>query len=355
MLKFAEQFEESEKYILQMIEEAGYPNNHPFNDYPRTPESMPVKMIVILYCITGNSKIIEEYVAKCRSIEYGIYSPVKYNQNISELLWLYYLLVSLAETKLCELKTVFDEKKVLINNNKLFEYSFLLNKPECITAFEVKALTCDSFVKEDNLPPKDGLKLVKPFFPQLKNSDFLKGLNDYTVLDSSIHYYQLEKNIKKIASKCRGENVSGEKLYCFGAIFITASTSFEEFYAYLFHEKYGLYHFLLDSNIDALSIVSFDAKNDFRMDNIYRNGYVQTLLPHPNEELIGICKALRLDNFIALGNSVNETVLSKSNEEYSFYKVLCRDGFLTIIPEDSSEQEIQDYLSFLKSSEIRCN
>ena len=241
-----ELYDKCEQYVLSLIDEAEYPEGHPFNDFPHTPESMPLKMIAIILALTNNEKMIENYVAKCKSIENGKYSPVKYNQSVSELTWLYYLLNSIPQTRLCDLMEVYGEERELIDNNKKFEYSFLLRNPECITAFEVKAITCDPFIKEDALPPTDGAKLIKPLFPQLKNSTFLKEQKDYTVLNSSTYYYQLEQNIKRIANKCRGNNISGKKLYCFGAIFINASTSFEEFYSYLFHKEYGLYHYIAE-------------------------------------------------------------------------------------------------------------
>ena len=343
----------AEKFVLKIIQENGYPSGHTFNDYPYTPESMPIKMLIIIYCFTQNEKMIRSYVKKCKSIENGVFSAIKYNQEISELSWLYYLIVGVLEKREINLSEVFDEEKIIIDNGKKFEYSFLLNNPRCITAFEVKTITCDPFVKEKGLEVIDGKKLVKPFFPQLKDCDYLKNQTESFVLSSSTYYYQMEQNIKRIASKCRGSNVSGEKLYCFGIIFINASTSYEEFYSYLFNEKYGLSTFVYDSKIDVLTLVSFDAKNDLKFDNLYRNCYVQTFVVHPSGELLNICKALRLDNYIAVGNKVNEYVLTKSKELFGNYKILCQEGFVGIIPADAGEEEIDKYVLYLKSQEIR--
>lgn len=352
-MQIEQYYSESEKYVLELIENEGYPEEHPFNDYPDTPESMPITILVFVYMFTKNKDMIKDYVVKCKGVEKGVFSDVKYKQGISEISWLYYLLVGIIYNKKIKLIDIFDENKKLINNDKKFEYSLLLDSPSCITAIEVKAITCDPFFKEKGFSIEDGKKLIKPFFPQLKDSDFIKSQTDREILQSSTYYWQLEQNIKRIAQKCAGENISGNKLYCFGVIFINAATSFEEFYAYLFNEKYGLYHFVQDSKIDVLCLVSFDAKNDVKFDNIYKNGYVKTIIPHPSEELLEICKCLRMDNFIAVGDKINKYVLEKSKEEYGYYKILCREGFLNIIPDDASEDEINDYVTYLKNKEVQ--
>lgn len=342
----------AEEFVLKIIHEYNYPDGHPFNDYPCTPESMPIKMLIIIYCFTQNEKMIRSYAKKCKSIENGMFSAIKYNQEISELSWLYYLIVGVLEKNQINLSEIFDEEKAIIDNGKKFEYSFLLNNPRCVAAFEVKTITCDPFIKE-GLEIIDGKKLVKPFFPQLKDCDYLKNQTESYILKSSTYYYQVEQNIKRIAAKCRGTNISGEKLYCFGVIFINASTSFEEFYSYFFNEKYGLSPFVYDSKIDVLTLVSFDAKNDFKFDNLYRNCYVQTFVVHPSEELLSICKALRLDNYIAIGNQINKYVLMRSKELFGKYKILCREGILNIIPANADEEEINKYVSYLKNHKIR--
>ena len=343
----------AEQFVVKLIQASDYPTEHPFNDYPRTPESMPVKMLIIIYAFTRNESIIKSYVKKCKSVEHGNFSAIKYNQEISELSWLYYLIVGAMEKgKIC-ISNVFGEEKTIIDNGKKFEYAFFIDNPRCIAAFEVKTLTCDPFIKEEELAISDGKKLVKPFFPQLKDSEYLKNQSESIILTSSTYYYQMEQNIKRIAAKCKGSNVSGEKLYCFGVVFINASTSFEEFYSYLFNAKYGLFPIIHSSKIDALTLVSFDMRNDLKFDNLYRNGYVQTFVVHPSEELLKICQALRLDNYIAIGNEVNEDVLKKSRELYGSYKILHREGFVGIVPADASENEINESVSYLKGQDIR--
>ena len=93
--------------------------------------------------------MIRSYAKKCKSIENGMFSAIKYNQEISELSWLYYLIVGVLEKNQINLSEIFDEEKAIIDNGKKFEYSFLLNNPRCIAAFEVKTITCDPFIKKD--------------------------------------------------------------------------------------------------------------------------------------------------------------------------------------------------------------
>ena len=171
-------------------------------------------------------------------------------------------------------------------------------------------------------------------------------------MTESTHYNQISQNIKRINKKCIGKRNSSEKLYVFGTIFITTSTSFEEFYSYFFNDEYGLYDTLKRSNLDALILASLDAKNDCFLDNLYENEYIQTILPHPSEELMKICKGLRLDNYIALGDNILEFVKEKSKQKYGFYKIFNRDGFLNIIPQEATEEQIEQYLQGLKNDSL---
>lgn len=255
------------------------------------------------------------------------------------------------------IQEIYDEDFVVYDNNKRFEYSFLLNTSHSsqkrIVTSEIKTLTCDPFVKEDSLKMVDGQKLIKPLFPDLKDSKVLLDDNDAIILKSSTYYYQMEQNIKKIINKCRGENLTDFSPFNMGIIFINYSTSFEEFYSYLFNFKRGIYDRLLKSNVDALVLISMDACNDLKLNNIYSTGYIQTALINPSEDNMDLCKKLRIDNYIALGKKVEARVYELAQNEFGTYKILCRDGFVTIIPLDSTEEEIQDYLESLKGTSIR--
>ncbi len=229
----------------------------------------------------------------------------------------------------------------------------LSGEVDCLVVSEVKAIVCDPFYKENGLKCIDSQKLIKPLFPQLRDSEFLNNQKDCIILEHSTYYYQFEANVKKIINKCRGNKLTPHNVFCMGVIFINKATSFEEFYSFLFHDQYGIYTKLLSSNVDVIAIVSFDAKNDFMFDNIYDSGYIQTLLIKPSERNKFICKILRMDNYISIGNKVDLEIHKKAQEEYGFYKVLCREGFVNIIPQDATENEINEYIKYLKSENLR--
>ena len=60
----------------------------------------------------------------------------------------------------------------------------------------------------------------------------------------------------------------------------------------------------------------------------------------------------RLDNYIALGDNILEFVKEKSKQKYGFYKIFNRDGFLNIIPQEATEEQIEQYLQGLKSDSL---
>lgn len=132
-----------------------------------------------------------------------MFSAIKYNQEISELSWLYYLIVGVLEKNQINLSEIFDEEKAIIDNGKKFEYSFLLNNPRCIAAFEVKTITCDPFIKE-GLEIIDGKKLVKPFFPAIKRLRLFKKSNrelyleiEYILLSSGTKYKENSSKVSR--------------------------------------------------------------------------------------------------------------------------------------------------------------
>ena len=51
-----------------------------------------------------------------------------------------------------------------------------------------------------------------------------------------------------------------------------------------------------------------------------------------------------------LGNRIRKDVDEKSKEKYGFYKVIKRDGLIVIVPENASEEAINDYLIYLNSN-----
>lgn len=342
-------------FVIEQLKEMHFPVGHPFNDYPNTPEAMALEIIILIEAFTHKHDIAVNLLKKCKGLENNRFSYVKFNQGISEALWFYYLYAGLIKSDALNiLVDVFDENMSIFDNGKKFEFSFLMSGfADCLIASEVKAITCDPFEKEEQLKCVDGEKLIKPLFPDLRDSNVLYDQTESTVLKRSTYYYQLESNVKKIISKCRGNNISGHDIFSVGAIFINASTSFEEFYSYLFHEKNGIYTKLLASKLDAMVLISLDAKNDMMLNNIYEIGYVQTILINDTEKNKHLCEIFRIDNYIALGRRVKKEVYEKGQEEYGHYKILCRDGFVNIIPENASEEKIEEYIKYLKSTNIR--
>lgn len=349
-------YEQAERFVLNELQKLNYPKEHPFNDYPNTPESMVLRLIIVIKALTNKSELIISFLKKCKSLENGVFSYVKYNQNISEIIWLYYMYSGFIKTNSLDLiKELYDEEFLIYDNDKKFEYSLLFycEGNNYVITSEVKAITCDPFFKELGLKPIDGQKLIKPLFPAFKDSDVLKSDPDAIILQSSTHYYQTEQNIKKIINKCRGRKLIDNPTFNIGVLFVNFSTSLEEFYAYLFHKTYGVYSILLESNVDAIVFVSLDAHNDFNLENLYSLGYVQTALIKPTAQNKAMCKRLRIENYIALGELVDENVYKIAQEEFGKYKILCRDGFLNIIPYDSTEEQICEYLNYLKSDKTR--
>jgi len=335
-----------------------YPANHPFLDYPNTPYSMTLELIILIKIFTNNDNLVSNFIKKCKSVEHEEFSFVKFNENFSEVIWFYYLYMGLIKTdSLYNLKEIFGEDKIIYDNNKKFEYSFLMTNNNSVQKYmvnsEVKTLLCDPYVKEDELNCKDGQQLIKPLFPELRNSDVLKKNKDTVILQASTYYNQVKENIKKIIAKTNGNNVSGYPACNIGVLVINASTSFEEFYSYLFHQTKGLYDKLLESNIDILVLLSLDERNDLQLENLYSSGYIQTALLKPTEVNKTFCENFHIDNYISLGNEIHSEIYEIGQNEYGYYKIMCRDGFLNIIPNNSTEEEIDEYLKFLKGTDIR--
>ena len=351
-------FNDAINFVKQKLDELEYPMKHPFNDYPHTPESMALQLIILFKALTNKDDMVVSFLKKCKSIENNDFSYTKYNQSISEIIWFIYIYTSLIESNAIDmLVEILGEDTPIYDNGKRFEYSFVFNdlneSKNLVITSEIKTITCDPFKKETGLKIIDGQKLIKPLFPELKDSDFLRRDPEAIVLQASTYYYQTEQNIKKIINKCRGKNVSGYTPFNIGILFINFSTSIKEFYSYIFHQSRGIYSKLLDSNVDALVLLSLDAHNALNLQNLYATGYVQTLLIHPTDRNKKLCNLLHIDNYLSIGSDIDEHVYELAQNEYGIYKILCRDGFLNIIPYDSTEDEIEQYVDYLKSNTIR--
>lgn len=97
-------------FARQEIDKIKYPPNHPFNEYPSTPESMVLELIVLIKALTNNDNMVRSFLKKCKSVENGNFSNVKYNQNTSEVIWFYYLYTGLIKSDtLNSLIHIYDE------------------------------------------------------------------------------------------------------------------------------------------------------------------------------------------------------------------------------------------------------
>ena len=203
-------------YISRKIKELNYPQDHPFLQYPQTPNGMVLEQIIILKIFLNNDNTVDDLLKKCKSTENGVFSQERFNQNISEVIVLYYIIIGIVEQdRPNNFKTVLYEPDNIIENDKKLEYSLLFdnNQNGDLINFEVKTLTCDPFMKEADLRVMDGKQLVKPFFPDDYIVDKIKKEYPNSVLlENSTYYRQIKKNINKIIEKYDGNNLTSYQL-----------------------------------------------------------------------------------------------------------------------------------------------
>lgn len=348
-------YNECKRYILDELEKMSLPKEHPFLKYPRTPESRNLEFFILLKIMLGKeSNIPKRLLHKCNAVEDGKFSHMKYLEGIDETLILYYILVVNIEN----ISSVIYEPSHIWQNNKTLEYSCVFKMPtECMVNIEVKTMRCDPFEKETDLKInniKDGSILIK----KLVNDDIgyeklLCEHQDAVELKNSTYYSAFNRNIKKIVEKFDGEKNIQCRMINIGFICIHFSTSIEEFYTYMFHKEKGIYKKLQWGNLDALVLFVLDARNDILLQNIYEMGYVATMLRNDTEINRKFMEIMRLDNFVLLGDKVVKSVYDEAQKGAKLYRILKRDGFLNILPYDSTEQGIEDYVNYLKSDSVR--
>lgn len=325
-----------------------YPDNHPFLDYPETPKSINLMFIVFLKLILfDEQKIIVDLLEKCKAVEKGKFSNIRFMEGIDEVLVLYYVLID----NLDKFRTVLYEPSGIFDNNKKLEYSLVNEKEHYMVNFEVKTMLCDPFIKENGLPLQDGTVLFK----RLVNTDenIEEKFPDAIELKNSVYYSGFKRNIRKIIEKFNGEKMISCKMINIGFVCVHFSTSMEEFYTYLFHREKGFFMDIDWGNLDALVLFVCDAKNDLRLDNIYNMGYINTILINDDEIVQKHLHEMRLDNYVSIGKKVQMDIYNNAQKSYVLFKILKRDGFVNIIPYESTEEEIQGYVEYLKGNEIR--
>lgn len=349
---------QAHQYIINKMKELNYPNNHPFNNYPNTANGRALETIIILQCFLNDNEVIDQMLIKCKSTKNGFFDPEIFNQNYSEIVVLYYLIIGVTyRDNNKSFNRILYEPKNIYENNKMIEYSLLFNiqkENSDLINFEVKTITCDPFMKESDLRVINGKQLVKPyFFDDFILEDIKNNYPDATILECSSNYRQISKNLKKIVEKFDGENLTPYRLINVGVIVINFSTSFEEFYSYMLHDNKGLYYSADFGNLDALVLFTCDAKNDLKFDNIYNMGYVQTVLLNDSDYIKNYMEMLRLDNYMLIGKITSEDILKEAQKEYGVFKIIAKEGFLNIIPWSASDDEVDEYINYLKSDRVR--
>lgn len=351
----AYKYNEIKNGILREINKMMLPKGHPFLNYPNTPNSRIIDIIIILKMILGeNCDVPISLLHKCNGVENNKFSMPKYLEGIDEILILYYILIKNYKN----ISAVIYEPKEIMHNGKMLEYSLLFRYPiEYLVNIEVKTMRCDPFEKEDNLDihtVKDGTVLIKQLINDDIDYNLLKKEHPEAIeLEHSTYYSALNRNIKKIAEKFDWKVNAEIKMLNIGFVCIHFSTSIEEFYTYMFNKKKGIYKTMDWGNLDALVLFVLDAKNDIYLQNIYDMGYVVTMLRNESKINQDIMKMMRLDNYILLGDKVPTDVYEEAQSCAKLYKVMKREGMLNIIPYDTSNDEIEKYVSYLKDKSVR--
>lgn len=353
--KVLDEYDEYKSSILDELKRISLPKEHPFLKYPQTPESRNLEFYILLsMMLRKESNIPKRLLQKCNAVENGKFSHMKFLEGLDETLILYYILVVNMEN----ISSVIYEPSNIRQNNKTLEYSCVFKFPtECMINIEVKTMRCDPFEKEANLKinnVQDGTILIK----KLVNDDagyekLLSEHRDAVELKNSTYYSAFNRNIKKIVEKFDGKKNIQCQMMNIGFVCIHYSTSIEEFYTYMFHKEKGLYRKMQWGNLDALVLFVLDARNDILLQNVYEMGYVATMLRNDTVINRKFMEMMRLDNYVLLGDKVAKSVYDEAQKGTKLYRVLKRDGFLNILPYNSTEQGIENYVNYLKSDSVR--
>ena len=347
------QYHEAAGFLQKRMHELDYPKEHPFWDYPDSPDSgFFLNLILMTMSFGTESSMMNQILKKCKSVEKGKFDFNRYVQNIDEVIVLFYVYFRrLLHDPDCE---ILYEPKGLIQNDKKLEYSLWLKKEKCLVNFEVKSMLCDPFYKEESLPIQDGTVLIKQFLndmPEYKEAR--EKYPEAVELLHSSYYTPFKNNIRKISEKFAGEKQCDMDMIQIGVIIINFSTSMDEFYTCLFHWEKGMYSWLREKNLDALVLFSLDAKNDILMENVYQMGYIQTVLLKDRPKTKTILEQIGLDHYICVGEEIDPEVYDQAQKTYGLYQIFNRGGFINIIPFDTSEEEKEKYLSYLEGDKVR--
>lgn len=339
-----------QKQILDKMKKLDYPKEHPFLQNLNTRAAGLMEILILLKLVVAKDEIFDDLLKKCRSVEKGQFNVTRFLQNIHEVLVMYYMLIGDMEN----LESMFYEPTGFYDNGKKLEFSIKRKGNPWLINCEVKTLTCDPFFKEGGIAVKDGTVLLKPFLNDYAEFEEICAKYPGAIrLQHSTYYTQLKNNILKIVDKYNGNSNVHIPMVNLGIICIPFSTSMEEFYAYLFHKEKGIFYSTEWGNLDALILLTLDARNDIMLKNVYDMGYVKSIALHDAPEVHDTLKVFRMDQYLSIGGEVVPDVLELGQKTYGVFKVLARDGFLTIVPVDSTEQQIENYVNYLKGEWIR--
>lgn len=350
-----EHIKKSREYINNKLQEMEFPEIHPF--YIEKEEAQLVRTILeILNIIIDDKEVVDDLIKKCRGVECGKFDYERYNQGYSEIIILYYLYLRAIKSN--KYKGIIYESKKIFDNDTKLEYSFGFqgkNGLDDLVNIEIKTMICDPFFKETCLKSTDGLTLMKVLFNDIDNltTDLKTRYPDDYWLMKSNYYTPLKRNINKIILKYQGDLKEKCNPINIGIIVINRSTSIEEFYSYFYHKAKGIMNKLDNGNLDALILFSLDAKVTPTLDNLYDQGYIQTIVFSEEAIVREYLQLLQLDNYIQIGKSVREDIYEMGQKEYLRFKIMNREGFLNIIPAECTEEDIKEYLEFLKNGQPR--
>lgn len=348
-------FKESKKYILNLVKCTNYVQGHPFKNI-EFEQSYDFIILSFIKYYSVETEMIRDYITrKLNGKKNNKFNYEIFNQQMSELLFYYYLLTGIMQSYYTKKLIGYEyEPSSPSKDEKKLEYSFIFgnreeNKIEWKVNFEVKTMTCDPYYKEGTLPIKPNSKLIKKYFndTELENYFSPSELKDFISLEKCSHKRQIVKQIRLIKEKYEEES-KNQYMINIGVIVIHFATSIEEFYAYLFHPKKGIMNNCDVGNIDALVFFSITAKPDIFMEDIIQKNHTFTLQFNNNELTTKVLKMFRVHNTVYLKGQIRNDIKEFINVEYGIIKVVMEEGFYFYVPDGTSEEQIASYIRHLK-------
>lgn len=150
-LEIMNRINDCKKYIKEAIQEARYPQGHPFLNQGFYNDYVFIILSLIKYHLVENDLIDDLIKNKLRAIENEQFNLDKYYQGLSELTFFYYLLSGIINNGIFnKLAYIIHEPNSPYNKAKKLEYSFCFLDNSMLNV-EIKTITCDPFSKEKDL------------------------------------------------------------------------------------------------------------------------------------------------------------------------------------------------------------